>query len=170
MKIKFGANAKLMYTDTDSLIYHIITPDVFETIKDDLHKFDTSDYPENNDYGMPLANKKVLGLMKDENNGQIMTEFVGLRAKMYSYKVKNDEKDKKRAKGVKASTLKIITFDDYKECLLRHKNMVKPQCLIRSRKHIVQTIRQNKLALSWNDNKRILQSGTTDTLPWGYGE
>lgn len=168
MRNKFGESAKVMYTDTDSLIYHIKTEDVYETIKRDLHKFDTSDYPVNNLYGIPQANKKVLGLMKDENSGRIMTEFVGLRAKLYAYKVMDDPNDKKRAKGVKGSTLRRITFFDYKQCLLRHKNLVKSQCLIRSRKHVVETITRNKLALSWNDNKRMLKRGCTDTLPWGY--
>lgn len=168
MKIKFGEKAKLMYTETDSLIYHITVPNVYEMMNADLHKFDTSDYPANNPYGIPLVNKKVLGLMKDENNGRIMTEFIGLRAKLYSYKVQDDQKDKKRAKGVKASTLKTITFDDYKECLLQHESLVKTQHLIRSRKHIVETVRQSKIVLSWNDDKRVLLPTSTDTLPWGF--
>lgn len=169
MKNVFNENAKLLYTDTDSLIYHVLTPNVFEQMKLDIDKFDTSDYAPNNPYGMPLANKKMLGLMKDENNGKIMTEFVGLRAKLYSYKVMEEQENvKKRAKGVKTSTLKKITFEDYKNCLVHHTNVIRNQCLIRSRKHNVETIKQRKLALSWNDDKRVLQPGCTDTVPWGY--
>jgi len=75
---------KIMYTDIDSLIYHIECDDVYDVMKRDISRFDTSDYPADNMYGMPLANKKVSGLMKNKNNGAIMTEFVGLRAKMYA--------------------------------------------------------------------------------------
>ena len=73
----FHDKCKIMYTDTHSLIYRVECEDVYETMKRDIARFDTSDYPTGNAYGMPLANKKVPGLMKDENNGAIMTEFVG---------------------------------------------------------------------------------------------
>ncbi|XP_068993889.1 uncharacterized protein [Neodiprion pinetum] len=110
IKRKFSNRAKFMYTDTDSLIYNFTVPDVYEYMKEDLHKFDTSDYPLDNAYEMPLANKKILGLLKDEDNGRIMLEFVGLRAKLYAFRVLGDEKDNKCAKGVKGSALRKINF------------------------------------------------------------
>ncbi|XP_018404835.1 PREDICTED: uncharacterized protein LOC108781382 [Cyphomyrmex costatus] len=100
----FREKCKIMYTDTDSLIYHVECDDVYEIIKRDINRFDTSDYSIDNPYSIPLANKKVPGLMKDENNGAIMTEFVGLRAKMYALRVQG-RKDTKKAKGVKSNVV-----------------------------------------------------------------
>jgi len=83
-------------------------------MKHDIAKFDTSDYLTDNAYSIPLVNKKVPGL-KDENNGAIITEFVGLRAKMYALRGK---KDTKKVKGVKSNVVaRTITFDDYTQCL-----------------------------------------------------
>jgi len=62
-------------------------------MKRDIARFNTSDYPADNAYDVPLANKKVPGLMKDENNGAIMIELVSERR----YAIRMD--DKKKAKG-----------------------------------------------------------------------
>ena len=62
---KYGSRAKLAYTDTDSLIYHIQTPDLYKDMADNMDAYDTSDYPEDH----PLhsrTNAKVLGKTKDE--------------------------------------------------------------------------------------------------------
>ncbi|CAG9836230.1 unnamed protein product [Diabrotica balteata] len=84
---KLGNNCKIMYTDTDSFIFEIKCNDLYkEIICTDIHRFDTSNYAPNNPYNIPLHNKKVPGLMKDEASGRIITHFVGLRSKMYSYK------------------------------------------------------------------------------------
>ncbi|KAJ8916935.1 hypothetical protein NQ315_013407 [Exocentrus adspersus] len=114
---KFSVDdCKLLYTDTDSLIYDIKCDDFYEIIKENLHKFDTSDFKQDNPYCIPRVNKKVVGLLKDENNGVIMTEFVGLRAKMYSIKCGSVYTTKK-IKGVKKDVIKNhIKFEDYVTC------------------------------------------------------
>ncbi|KMQ82259.1 hypothetical protein RF55_23628, partial [Lasius niger] len=104
MSPMYRDKCRVMYTDTDSLIYYIECEDVYENIKRNVDKFDTSEYPVDNAYGIPLVNKKIPGLMKDENNGIIMTEFVGLRTKMYALRV-DGKKDTKKVKGVKSNVV-----------------------------------------------------------------
>ena len=122
----------------------------------------------NNVFGIPQANKKLVGLMKDECNGSIMTYFVGLRSKMYSIRV-NGQAHMKKAKGVKNGVVsKTINFDDYHDCLLNLRTQYRQQCIIQSKAHVVRTVKQTKLALSPHKNKRYLMPNETDTLPWGH--
>lgn len=161
-------SCKILYTDTDSLIYHIQCEDAYENMKRDIIRFDTSDYPINNVYGIPLVNKKVPGLMKDENNGAIMTEFVGLRAKMYALKV-DGKNETKKAKGVKNNVVaRTITFDDYMQCLKEDIEMTRRQSRIKSNLHEVYTMSETKIALSPYDDKRYVIPDSTNTLPWGH--
>ncbi|GFS36674.1 uncharacterized protein NPIL_109911 [Nephila pilipes] len=136
-------------------------------MKDDLNLYDTSDFDKNNVYNLPLVNKKVIGKMKDENKGNIMTEYVGLKSKMYAYKTNN--KIEKRLKGIKKQTLKNkITFEDYKACLLNQKLKYVNMNLIRSKFHSIQSIKQNKLALSYKDDKRFVNGDDITTLAHGH--
>ncbi|XP_031359107.1 uncharacterized protein LOC116182706 [Photinus pyralis] len=197
MMDRFGDNCTVLYTDTDSLIYEIREQDPYMAIKSDCFKYyDTSDYDPNNPYGIPLVNKKVLGMMKDENNGQIMTDYVGLRSKLYTTKVLSTKDDliklqqkleaeeydedeiatviknyglTKKAKGIKKSVVETkITFDDYVECLETYKRKTTSQNLIRTDKHQVYSITQSKIALSLEDDKRYLIPDSFNTLPWGH--
>ena len=107
----------LCYMDTDSLIYSIETKDFYKDIADDVkNRFDTSGY--NSSRPLPVGlNKKVISLIKDELGGEIMTEFVTLRPKMYAYKTGAAEL--KKCKGIKKCVVrKMISFEDYKNCLL----------------------------------------------------
>ena len=56
--------------------------------------------PKDNRNLYDVKNKKVIGKMKDEVNGKIITEFVGIRSKMYSIKTEDDD-FKLKAKGIK---------------------------------------------------------------------
>jgi len=137
-------------------------------MKRDISRFDTSDYPADNVYGMSLANKKVPGIMKDENNGMIMTEFVGLRAKMYALRV-NGKKDTKKVKGIKSNVVaQTITFGDYTRCLFDEIEITRKQSCIRSKLHEVYTVSETKIALSSYDDKRYIVPNSTETLPWGH--
>jgi len=102
IKPKYGDKAQLLYSDTDSLIYEIETDDVYSDISGDVEaKFDTSEYPtEFIVKGFPVGkNKKVIGMFKDEVMGKQIEEFVGLKPKLYSYKV--DEDEVKNVRGLK---------------------------------------------------------------------
>ena len=170
IKPKYGDNAKLLFTDTDSFLYEIKTGDFYKDISGDVKdRFDTSDYPENHPSGIPTGiNKKVLGMFKDEVAGKIITEFVGLRAKLYSFKME-DGKENKRCKGVKKQVVKeSITHEDYKTCLLSGKEILRKQNILRSYDHEVYTEEVNKIALSAEDDKRYILSDGKDTLAWGH--
>ena len=114
IKQKYGDKAKLLYTDTDCLIYEIETEDFYQDIANDVEeKFDTSDFLEDHPSNIPTGkNKKVIGMIKDETAGKIIDEFIGLRAKLYSYKI--DSVENKKCKGVKKNVVKNrIIHDDY---------------------------------------------------------
>ena len=112
IKEKYGDKARLLFTDTDSLTYEIEAEDVYRDFWNDKDRFDNSDYPESSQY-FDKTNKKVIGKFKDEAAGIAITEFVGLRSKMYSY-IKNNQKVGKTAKGIKKNIIKNdIKHEDY---------------------------------------------------------
>ena len=139
MKPKYGDNVKLCFMDTDSFIMHIKTEDFYKDIADDVEKVNRP---------LPTGkNKKVIRLMKDELGGKIMTEFLTLRPKTYSYLTDDFEEDKK-AKGTKKCVIKQrLKFSDYKQD--------------------VYTEEVNKIALSSNDNKRLQTFDGVISYPYG---
>lgn len=168
IRVKYGEKVQMAYTDTDSFILELETDCFYTDMLDCLDKYDTSDYPENNIYNLPRMNKKVPGLFKDELNGNILTEFVGLRSKMYCVKCSELEKMKK-AKGIKKYVLnKKITFNDYLDCIKNNCTIIREQNTFRSKNHTVFSVRQSKIALSPLDNKRYILDDNINTLPWGH--
>ena len=123
--------------DTDSFIIYIKTEDVYEDIANNVEKrFDTSNYIEDR----PLTtgkNKRVIGLMKDELGGKIISKFVALRPKSYSYLMDDGNTDKK-AKGL------MIKFNDYKNCLMDNKAIFKSQQRFKSETHNLYTDRRSQ--------------------------
>ena len=158
MAPKYGKKLDLCYIDTDFLIYNMEMEDFYKDIAEDVPaRFDRSGY--NPDRPLPVGlNKKVIGLMKDELGGEIMIEFVTLRPKMYAYKMGSAES--KKCKGIKKCVvLKTISFKDYKVCLFGRGSSYRSQLMFRSLRHEVRTLEVNKLALSWDDDKRITVNG-----------
>ena len=110
---KYKENLKLCYMNADSLVYHIKTEDFYCDIAEDVKaRFDTSGFTKPRP--LPMGeNKRVIGLMKDELRGKIMTGFVALRLKLYAYR-KLDNKEDKICKGIKKCRVKkTLDFDDY---------------------------------------------------------
>ena len=168
VKKKYGDIVKLCYMDTDSLIMNIKTKDFYKDIARDVEeRFDTSNY----DVDRPLAkgkNKKVIGLMKDELGGEIITEFVGLRPKTYSY-MTDEFIEMKKAKDTKKCVIKkMLKSEDYKKCLFDNEPMLKSQQRFKSENHEVYTENINKIALSSNDDKRIVALDGITSYPYGY--
>ena len=106
--------------------------------------------------------------MKDEAGGNIIEEFVGLRAKLYSYKM-FEGKEEKKCKGIKKSVVKNnISHENYKECLISEKPQTKKMNVIRSHNHEIFSETVNKIALSADDDKRIILEDKISTLAHGH--
>ena len=165
MKPKYNSNVKLCYMDTDRFIMNIKTNGFYKDIARDVeNRFDTSNYEVNRP--LPTGkNKKVIGLMKDELGGKIITEFVTLRPKTYSF-LTDDGKEDKKAKGTKKCIIKkMIKFNDYKKCLLNGEIILKSQQRFISNKHDVYTEDVHKIALSNDDDKRIVSLDKISSYP-----
>ena len=91
LKNKYDNNSRLLFTDTDSLMYEIKTEDVYKDFSNDKEMFDFSNYSNNCDN----SNKLVVGKMKDETAGVTIEEFLGLKPKIYSYLVNDNSEHKK---------------------------------------------------------------------------
>ena len=129
--------------------------------------FDKSDYPGNSPYCCN-ADKKVIGRFKDEACGVPITEFVGLKFKMYSY-IKSDEKGGRTAKGIKKNVIeKNIKHEDYKNVLLNNEQLHHKRKTIRSQKHQLGSYEINKISLSCFDDKRYIHDNGTSSYAYGH--
>ena len=170
IKKKYGDKAKLLFTDTDSLCYHILTDDVYEDLYNHKDMFDNSDYSKSSKFYFD-ENKKVIGKFKDEAAGNPITSFIGHKSKMYSYEVElpgGEIKNNKKAKGVKKNVIKRdLEHEDYLS-VLQNKTIRKHKMkTIRSDHHVVSSYEINKISLSCFDDKRyILDDGITS---YAYG-
>ena len=167
IKQKYGSKAKLLFTDTDSLTYEIETSDVYQDFWNDKDKFDNSDYPQDSQY-FNTTNKKVIGKFKDEAAGIPITEFAGLRSKMYSY-MKDNSKGGKTAKGIKKNIIKKnITHENYKNVLFNNKQMHHTMKTIRSNLHQLGSYELNKVSLSCFDDKRYIHNNGVTSHAYGH--
>ena len=153
--------------DTDSYIFGVKTKDWYKDISNDIEKrFDTSNIETN----IPIKkgiNKKILCIRKDELSAFPMKKFIGLRPKSYAYLI-DDDKTGKRAKGVKICvTKKDLKFNDYKDFLMNNEKIIRCQQTFKSERHLVSTIQIKKIALSNNDDKRLIDFDRITTHAYG---
>ncbi|KAF0096486.1 MAG: hypothetical protein FD142_3217, partial [bacterium] len=141
IKAKYGEKARLLFTDTDSLMYHIEANDVYADMRANKEKFDFSGYPPAHP-NYDATNCKKIGVFKDETNGMPIIEFVGLMAKMYSYTVAQVDAngdtvvlDKHRAKGIQYQASKRLSHDDYVRMLREPHKQVVNNRRINSKEH-----------------------------------
>ena len=165
LKPKYGNKLRLLMTDTDSFLFHCETDDIYRDMLLDAHLYDLSDYPK--DHPMHSDNNKtVLGKMKDETNGQPISEFVGLRRKMYVFKCNNQEN--KRAKGISKITVKKdLRFEHYKQTLDNETKQLSSMTVIRSHNHQLFCENIVKLGLSAFDDKRFL-TDAVNSFAYGH--
>ncbi|CAG2225697.1 unnamed protein product [Mytilus edulis] len=145
MKPQYGDKINLLFTDTDSLCYEILTDDVYEDMKPIKDLFDTSNYGSFNKTKHLFSSKykKVVGKFKDELGGVPLKEFVGLRPKMYSLLYNQTstegitcEKEKKVAKGISKTEIKqTLRHEMYKKCLNEETTTTNSMTCIRSKNH-----------------------------------
>ena len=158
--IKKNFDAELLFIDTDSLTHEIKSKDVHEEFFKWKDLFDFSNSSKDSKF-FNETNKTVIGKMKDEFGGVIITEFVGFKSKMYSIK-KIDDKEHNRAKGVNIAT----EFYDFKDVLFDKKIIRHKMKRIQSKKHKLRTYEINKISLSCFHNKRYVLDDEIHTLSY----
>ena len=151
-------NAKLLLTDTDSLVYEIKDGNVYDQCFKGKHLFDFSGYPKNSAY-YDNSNKKVLGKMKVELNGNKIVEFVGLKSKMYPL-ISSDGKEINKGKGVSIK----LGRNEYLDALFNKKVVRHKMKKILSKLHELGTYDINKISLTCFDDKRHVLGDGINTL------
>ena len=191
LKNHYGNKLKLLMTDTDSLVYQVETEDIYKDIKENINDYDTSNYPSFHEL-YSKKNKAVLKKMKDEYGGKIMTEFCGLRSKMYSHYAQDysegmyiahhyfpvhwfeensnaDDNINNRCKGIIKKVVKKFNLDTYKDCLMSGKSPEPVQMeTFACKNHNIYTQLQNKNALCAYDDKTYILDDGIRTHSYGH--
>jgi len=176
IKKTYGDRAKLLFTDTDSLTYHIETENLYADMQLDRKKFfDTSNFDLSH-YLYSEENKKVVGMFKVETGSAAPRQYVGLRAKLYSLLVTKgkgdiEEQVKNAVKGIpKAYVRKYIRHARFLAALKTKKENVdkaKFRCF-RSKNHVLKTMQIEKVCLSAWDDRRYIEDDGIGTLAHGH--
>ncbi len=171
LKPTYGDRCSLLFTDTDSFCCHVETDDLHSDMGQNLDLFDTSNFDKDHPL-YSVKNHRVLGKFKSETGSLAPREFVGLRAKMYSLNVPDDDDDKQskiRAKGIKKSYIKKhVRHEQFLHVLQSQKSTYSVFRTFRSRNHRLQTIEMKKRCLCVFDDKRYVLENGVSTLAYGH--
>ena len=163
---RYDNNSRLLFTDTDSLMYETKTEDVYEDFSKDKKMFEFSNYSTKSKF-YDDCNTLVVGKMKDKTTSVSIKEFVGLKPKMYSFLV-NDSSDHKKAKSVNKNVVVTISFNEYKNVLCNQKCLRHLMKRTQSNNHRIGTYEINKIVLSYFDDKLYIINNEYDGLALGY--
>ena len=167
MKPKYGDNIRMVYTDTDSFVFHTRTDDIYQDLQEINDEMDFSGYDKNHKC-YDATNKKVLGKFKDECEGKIKTGLLGLRPKCYAFKIHGDDKEYKKCKGTAKNKVKRkIKYDDYNKALETNEVIHRSFNSIRSKNHKIYSINTTKVSLNSYENKRYW-TNSIDSLAYGH--
>ena len=168
LKNKYKDKVELIYTDTDSFIIQVETDDIYKDMFKDKNLYDFSEYPKDHP-NYDITNKKVLGTFKDELKSRTITEFIGLKPKMYSFNFieNNIEINKNIHKGIKQSI--SLKHDEYKISLYKEELIYKEFYNLQLNKQNIYLDKIKKIALNPFDSKRNWIDNI-NSLPYGYNE
>ena len=127
---------------------------------------DTSNYDVRHEYYSKQYAAK-LGCIKDEFKGKVCKEIVMLAPKCYSMQIVGERKPKVAAKGIGKEVSSNLTHEDYRDRIIFQNELNKKVRRIQSFKHQLYNITQNKIALSFTENKRAWISDN-QSLPYGH--
>ena len=164
IKNKYGDKLKLLFTDTDCLMYEIKTDDVYEDFSSHKEMFDFSNYSTKSKC-YDNSNKLVIGKKKDKTGGVATEGFVWLKPKMYSFLV--DINEHKKAKGVNKNVVTVI-LDKYEDVLLNKNYSRQSINRIQINDRRIGTYEINVISLSCFDDKIYIQNNGLDRLALGY--
>ena len=167
--------AKLCFTDTDSLLYAVPTDDIYRDLEDIQDSFDFSNYPRDHRLYSDV-NKSVPGYFKDETASIPIKEFIGMRAKQYSIRLdrpiqssKGDIMEKRATSGVKKSVAsKHLCHDVFRETFLEQSRKDIVQHVFECKNHKICTARKTRIGVSAFDDKRYILDDLKTTLPYGH--
>ena len=152
-------DAKLLFTDTGSLVYEIKTEDVYKDFYKDKNLFDFSDYPSDSKF-FDTSNKKIIAKIIDEFKVKIVVGMSGLKSKLYSL-INVDDEEVTKAKGVN----KQIRHKEFVDVLFNKKVVRHKMERIQSKLHRIRTYNVYKVSLSCFDDKRyVLDDGVNTFL------